>query len=300
MTMMACGDVTESDDATVPTPAEGPTYYEHVEPILASSCGSCHTPGNVGPFTFSTYAEAYEYGTLIQNSVASKRMPPMPPDTENCRPLDDERVMTDEQRALVSAWVEAGMPEGDASLASESTVENALSAEDSLGNPTDTLTWGYDFEATPDLYEEWRCIVVDPGWEENVHLRAVGVAIDNPAVVHHIIQFAALPGGSTDARIAELEATVAALRSELNRVKKPTEKQQQAKCPHNSPSYTIESPLARPHSFASPRPLARTNETKRFPGWRFHKRTHPPNLQLESYVAFLESCVALLLPYIAQ
>ena len=55
--------------------------------------------------------------------------------------------------------------------------------------------------------------------------------------------------------------------------------EQHVKCPHNSPSFTIESPLARPHSFASPRPLARTNETKRFPGWRFHKRTHPPNLQ---------------------
>ena len=61
------------------------------------------------------------------------------------------------------------------------------------------------------------------------------------------------------------------------------EEQQHGKCPHNSPSYTIESPLARPHSFASPRPLARTNETKRFPGWRFHKRTHPPNLQYRTF-----------------
>ena len=57
-----------------------------------------------------------------------------------------------------------------------------------------------------------------------------------------------------------------------------------ANCPYNSPSYTIESSLARPHSFASPRPLARTNETKRFPGWRFHKRTHPPNLQYIPYI----------------
>ena len=48
------------------------------------------------------------------------------------------------------------------------------------------------------------------------------------------------------------------------------------KLPHNRPSFTIESPLARPHSFASPRPLARTNETKRFPGWRFHKGLTPP------------------------
>ena len=54
------------------------------------------------------------------------------------------------------------------------------------------------------------------------------------------------------------------------------EEQQELNSPHNSPSYTIESPLARPHSFASPRPLAHTNETKRFPDW-----THPPNLQLQ-------------------
>ena len=46
------------------------------------------------------------------------------------------------------------------------------------------------------------------------------------------------------------------------------------KLPQNHPSTRIETALARPRSFASPRPLARTNETKRFPGW-----THPPNLQ---------------------
>ena len=49
------------------------------------------------------------------------------------------------------------------------------------------------------------------------------------------------------------------------------------KLPHNSPSFTIESPLARPHSFASLRPLART---KRFPGWRFHKGLTPPTSEL--------------------
>ena len=41
------------------------------------------------------------------------------------------------------------------------------------------------------------------------------------------------------------------------------------------------SPLARPRSFASPRPLARMNETKRLPGWL------PPNLQFSIYLAIL-------------
>ena len=203
--LTACGDTNDTAENT-PAPSDGPTYHEHVQPILASSCGSCHSPGNVGPFTFSTYAEAYEYATLIQNSIASKRMPPMPPDVENCRPLDDERVMAPDDRAVVLAWIEAGMPEGDPALASNGATESALSSEDMLGMPTGAATWGYDFEPTPDVFEEHRCILVDPGWEEDVHLRAVGVEIDNPAVVHHVIQFAASPTEANLARIAELEA----------------------------------------------------------------------------------------------
>ena len=45
--------------------------------------------------------------------------------------------------------------------------------------------------------------------------------------------------------------------------------------PRDRPSTRIETPLARPRSFASPRPLACANETKRFPGWRFHKGLTP-------------------------
>ena len=53
--------------------------------------------------------------------------------------------------------------------------------------------------------------------------------------------------------------------------KKEEEKKKEVKLPHNSPSCTIVSLISRS--------LARTNETKRFPGWRFHKLTHLPNLQ---------------------
>ena len=56
--------------------------------------------------------------------------------------------------------------------------------------------------------------------------------------------------------------------------------EEQVNCPHNSPGYRIESPLARPHSFASPRPLARTNETKRFPGWGHKGLTPQPPISL--------------------
>ena len=45
--------------------------------------------------------------------------------------------------------------------------------------------------------------------------------------------------------------------------------------PRNSPSITILSPFARPHSFASPRPLAHANETQRFPGGGSRSRLTP-------------------------
>ena len=50
------------------------------------------------------------------------------------------------------------------------------------------------------------------------------------------------------------------------------EQEEEHFCLRTAPGYRIWS-----RSFASPRPLARTNETKRFPGWG-HKDS-PPNLQ---------------------
>ena len=66
--------------------------------------------------------------------------------------------------------------------------------------------------------------------------------------------------------------------------------QEQVNCPHNSPSYTIESPLARPHSFASPRPLARTTRTEteiRFPGWT---QAPQPPIHIYVYVDLYGAC----------
>ena len=44
------------------------------------------------------------------------------------------------------------------------------------------------------------------------------------------------------------------------------------------------SSLARPRSFASPRPLARTNETKRFPSWGRKVLTSPSSDLLQNSV----------------
>ena len=77
------------------------------------------------------------------------------------------------------------------------------------------------------------------------------------------------------------------------------EKQQQVNCPPNSPSFTIESPLARPHSFASPRPLARTHErNETISRLAVSQKDSPPQPPIfAGYVyciSLLHSCIAYL------
>ena len=67
--------------------------------IFAPKCISCH--GGAGGVTLSDYASAKSVLQLIEEqAVVERAMPPQGP-------------LTDDERALIQAWVDAGGPEGD-------------------------------------------------------------------------------------------------------------------------------------------------------------------------------------------
>ena len=45
------------EDAPGPT-AASPTFHRDVEPLLQEHCMSCHSPGNIAPFSLTTYDAA--------------------------------------------------------------------------------------------------------------------------------------------------------------------------------------------------------------------------------------------------
>ena len=62
--------------------ATGPTFYEHVLPILQENCQECHRPsggkiyrGGV-PMSLTTYEDARPWARAIVRMTASKEMPP--------------------------------------------------------------------------------------------------------------------------------------------------------------------------------------------------------------------------------
>lgn len=208
----------ESETADpAPAPADGPidpteevavpTWYGAAGPIIEARCGNCHTAEGIGPFALTNYAEVTEVAQLVAYAVSSGTMPPMPPDTDNCRPLSDHRIMPESEREQLLAWIDGGMPEGDPSEAPTEPLP-LFADPDPLGPPDYTHDFGFDYTSPTDelvnggttsgsttgnYYDDYRCLIVDPGWTEWRHLRAIGVQPDNASIVHHVIAYLQLP-----------------------------------------------------------------------------------------------------------
>lgn len=187
------GCTSQNPAATDPsaTPGVPLTYYQDAAPIIASRCASCHSPGNIAPFPLLTYTDAMTYASLIKPALANHLMPPMPPDTtaeSGCPQIDDARVMPDDERNKLIAWVDGGSLPGDAATAAPTPA-----APDALGPPTATYDSGIDYESAFQGADEYRCFVIDPSLTATFNLIAVGVHSTNPAIVHHTIVYAQLP-----------------------------------------------------------------------------------------------------------
>ncbi len=52
------------------------TYTEHIRPLLAENCVSCHTEGGIAPFSAETYDEAKQWAQSMASATLDRRMPP--------------------------------------------------------------------------------------------------------------------------------------------------------------------------------------------------------------------------------
>jgi len=173
--------------ASCEPPAARSTYHEDAEPILRARCVPCHSEGGVGPIALATYADAAAAGSRIEEELETGRMPPFPPDPA-CRPLDDARIMSDRERTTLLSWLEAGAPEGDPAA------RPPAPALDPSGPPTDEFDSGIDYSSDAPEEDDYRCFVVDPGFDEAVDAVALDVRVDGAQAVHHAAVYAAPPG----------------------------------------------------------------------------------------------------------
>ncbi len=186
------GDST-APDAALPldssSVATGPTWHADVAPIVQSHCAGCHTKGGIAPFALDTYAQAAATAGTWLAPIGAQTMPPWGArETAECKPRlgwKHDLRLTPAQLQTLSAWLSAGMPEG------QPTTNNPQPVGNKLMELTDV-----DAVAKPKVpyvaagaQDQLRCFVLDAAFAQDQFLNGVQVLPGNPAVVHHALLF---------------------------------------------------------------------------------------------------------------
>ncbi|MBK9644746.1 MAG: hypothetical protein IPO67_06285 [Deltaproteobacteria bacterium] len=161
------------------------TYYGDMEPVIVEKCGSCHAPGGVGPGDW-TDPETAKTNAFVMNVYVQAGKMPYPAADPTCRDYEGSHRLhlTDAEKALFQAWVDADAPLGD-----EAERTPGLSVPDLSLDDTDiTLTpfESHEVSVGEDRNEYW-CVVLDNPLTETRYVTGLDVDIDNRQAVHHLL-----------------------------------------------------------------------------------------------------------------
>jgi mono/diheme cytochrome c family protein len=88
------------------------TWNREISRIFFDRCASCHNEKGTA-FSMLTYAEVRPWAVAIKEEVLSRRMPPWGA-VKGFGEFRNDQGLTQEQIELITAWVEGGVPEGNA------------------------------------------------------------------------------------------------------------------------------------------------------------------------------------------
>ena len=175
------------------------TFSRDIMPILQDNCQECHRAEGIGPMPLMNYDDAKLWAPLIQLKVVNRQMPPWHIDrTIGLQKFKNDRSLSDEQVEMISAWVNAGAPEGNpADLPPASQFSD--STDWSIGTPDVIVNWEYTVPASgPDLYGDIFTTDLVGKMQNGRYIKAIQTrAVDDATrrVVHHALSYAS-PGKS--------------------------------------------------------------------------------------------------------
>lgn len=167
-----------------------PTYYEHIQPIIAKNCVVCHRPGGVGPFNLLTYEDVSKRSKFVAKVTQIKYMPPFPADRD-FQHYANERGLKDEEIELIQQWVAQGSVEGKKRESVQTVARqkgsDGLEMIESMTKraPDLTLKMQHAFTIPNTGVEEFRYFHVPTELTEDVMVEAIEFLPGNRKVVHH-------------------------------------------------------------------------------------------------------------------
>ena len=164
--------------------------FEEVSEIVYNKCTSCHRPGESGPINFTNYEEVAGFANMIEEVTSSDYMPPWPPDP-NYSNLLDERFLTDDEKQLISDWVQNGAPQGNPL---EEAPMPTFTEGSSIGEPDIVYEMEEAYLIEGNNYDDYRVFVFPTNFEEDMYISSIEFRPDNREMVHHAIIMADVSG----------------------------------------------------------------------------------------------------------
>lgn len=163
--------------------AGGPSFKNDIQPVLASSCASCHNPGQVGAahWVLEKASDASSIAEGIKTITEAKYMPPWPASDKGV-PLAHVKSLDPATIALLGAWADHG---GKLDVPAETEIKP--SAEQAAAQPRHDITMKMPESYTGSLSNpnDYRCFVLDPGVTEPTFMTGYTFMPDQIEEIHH-------------------------------------------------------------------------------------------------------------------
>jgi hypothetical protein len=181
----------------VDEPVPDTSYHRDIRPIIEARCASCHLEGGIGPVPLTTYQEVADVAEMVETMVASRLMPPWL-GAQGCRDYEDDPTLSDDQIALISAWVAEGAPEGYAADFAPLDVQSAATEEEPLVADV-IVPMPEPYTPPSDVTDDYRCFVVDWPATTTQYVTGYDTTPGELAIVHHVIAYYVAPEYAQDA-----------------------------------------------------------------------------------------------------
>lgn len=166
---------------------DGPSFAQDVQPILETSCASCHVDGQVGSHVLpmETAGDAARYADGIGVVTQAGYMPPWPASDVGI-PLKHPRTLTDDDIATLAEWADAGAP---LDVEPETPLEPVVDTEVPTPREDLTLRMAEPYQGSPENKDDYRCFTLDPGLTESAFITGYSFVPDELEVVHHALVY---------------------------------------------------------------------------------------------------------------
>ena len=162
------------------------TYHKDVAPILRNHCMMCHSDGNAGPFTLTSYDDAADWMKTGLREIKAGRMPPA--QVESDLAIRNQNTISAEEVKILESWIKSGKREGDSNSATPlDPLPDCSKFQEDLGPPDIILEQGEPFHLGPIGSDVYRHLVFTLNNSVDLRVRAIQLLPSNRAIVHHAL-----------------------------------------------------------------------------------------------------------------